>query len=134
MAVQKDVKNLRFTTTEPLEHAFGTARSWRREFTINEFLIYCNKLDIILKNVVEYDIRTCSSSKGYMHGFKGFAGVVSRIKNKLVKKSPVSEDNSWAVDVDYSGTPIIEQIQDKILGAIKRINTPILNLMKIFQM
>ena len=134
LAVQKNVNNLRFTTTEPLEHTFGTARSWRREFTINEFLIYCNKLDIILKNVIENDIRTGSSSKGYMHGFKGFADVVSRKKNKLTKKSSTYRNDSWAVDVDYSGIPIIEQIQDKIIGAIRRINTPVLNLMKIFEM
>ena len=48
LSVQKKVKNLRLTTTEPLEHTFGTARSWRREFTINEFLTYSSKLDIIL--------------------------------------------------------------------------------------
>ena len=84
--------------------------------------------------MIESDIRSCSSTKGYMQGFKGFADVVSKIKDKLMKKSSVCDDNSWAVDVDYSGTPIIEQIQHKILGAIKRINTPILNLMKIFQM
>ena len=57
LAVQKRVHNLRLTTTEPLEHTFGTTRSWRREFTINEFLSYSNKIDIILKNVTESGIR-----------------------------------------------------------------------------
>ena len=73
LANQKKVKNLHFTTTEPLEHTFGTASSWSREFTINELLTYSNKLDIILKNVIEHGICTSSSTKGYMHGFKGFA-------------------------------------------------------------
>ena len=54
-----------------------------------------------------------------MHGFKGFADVISRIKNKLTKKISTSQDDSWAVDVEYSGIPIIEQMQDKIIGAIK---------------
>ena len=76
LAVQKKVKNLRFTTTEPLEHTFGTARSWRREFTINEFLTYSNKLYLILKNIIEHGICSSTSSKGYMYGFKGFAEVV----------------------------------------------------------
>ena len=69
-----------------------------------------------------------------MHGFKGFADVVSRIKSKLVKKISTNQDDSCAVDVEYNGIPIIEQIQDKIIDAIKQINTPVLNLMKIFDM
>ena len=32
LAMQKKVKNLRATTTEPLEHMFGTTRSWKREY------------------------------------------------------------------------------------------------------
>ena len=63
-----------------LEHTFVTTRSWRREFTINEFLTYSNKLDIILKNIIDHGICTSSSPKGYMHGFKGFAEVLSKIK------------------------------------------------------
>ena len=86
MAVQKKVKNLCYTTTEPLEHKFGTTKSWRREFSINEFLTYSNKLDTILKNVIENGICTSSSTKGYMHGFKGFADVVSKIKKNLQKR------------------------------------------------
>ena len=43
LASQKQVHNSRLTTTESIEHSFGTARSWRREFTINEFVIYFNK-------------------------------------------------------------------------------------------
>ena len=73
LAVQKKVKNLCFTTTQLLENTFGITRSWRHEFTINEFLTYSNKLDIFLKNVIENGICTSSSTKGYMHGFKGFA-------------------------------------------------------------
>ena len=83
---QRKVRNLRLTTTEPIEHAFGTARSWRREFTINEFLIYSNKIDFIMKNVLEHDIKTSTSQKGYMHGFQGFANVIKQINLKLSKK------------------------------------------------
>lgn len=82
------------TTTEPLEHTFGTARSWRREFTINEFIAYSNKLVIILKNVMEHGISKSSSNKGYMHGFKGFTDVISKIKQKLRKEPSIASDDS----------------------------------------
>ena len=135
LATQKKVRNLRLTTTEPIEHAFGTARSWRREFTVNEFLIYCNKIDYIMKNVVEHDIRTSTSQKGYMHGFQGFANVVKEMNSKLSKKNVPNVVDSWAVDVDYNSTvPIIEQISSKVVKAIKRIQGPILNLMRLFGM
>ena len=134
LAVQKQVKNLRFTTTEPLEHTFGTARSWRCEFTINEFITYSNKLNIILKNVMEHGIATTTSSKGYMHGFKGFTDVISRIRQKLKKETLNDNNDTWAVDVDYSGTPVIDQIQNNIIAAIRRINGPIINIMKVFEM
>ena len=132
LAVQKKVKNLRLTNTKPLEHTFGTARSWRREFTINKFLTYSNKLDIILKNIIEHGICTSSSTKGYMHGFKGFAGVISKIKEKLTKRNKIISDDSWAMDIDYEGLPIIEQIEGKVMGAIGRINPAVLNIMKVF--
>ena len=133
LAAQKKVRNLRFTTTEPLEHTFGTTRSWRREFSVNEFVTYSNKLDIILKNVIENGICSSTSTKGYMHGFQGFAEVVSRIKQKLTKKSPFETEDNWAVDVDYNGT-IVDQIEKKIISAIGRINGPILNIMAMFNM
>ena len=86
LASQKKVHNLRLTTTEPIEHAFGTARSCRREFTINKFLIYCNKIDFIMKNVLQHDLKTSTTQKGYMHGFQGFANAVKQINLKLQKK------------------------------------------------
>ena len=49
-----------------------------------------------------------------MHGFKGFADVVSRIKSKLVKKISINQDDSCAVNVEYNGVPIIEQIEKRL--------------------
>jgi len=134
LAIRKKIRNLCLTTTEPLEHTFGTTRSWRREFTINEFLTYSNKVDIILKNVIESGFHTSSSNKGYMHGFKGFADVVSKIKHKLMKKTVLPDEDNWAVDIDYNGPPIIDQIHDKIISAIRRIKIPVFNIMKVFGM
>ena len=42
LAMQKKVKNLRATTTEPLEHMFGITRNCKREFMVNEFIIFSN--------------------------------------------------------------------------------------------
>ena len=81
--MQKKVKNLSATTTDPLEHMFGTARSWKREFAVNEFIIFSNKLEIILNNVIEKGIKIGTSSKGYMSGFTGFAEVITKMKSKL---------------------------------------------------
>ena len=117
-----------------MEHTFGTTRSWRREFTINEFLIYSNKLDIILKNVIENGISISSTNKGYMQGLKGFANVVTKIRHKLSQKRLINKEDTWAVDIDYSSLPIIEQIQEKVVSAITRIRTPVLNIMKVFGM
>ena len=130
LASQRKIHNLRLTTTESIEHAFGTARSWRREFSINEFIIYCNKIDFIMKNVLQFDLKTSTTKKGYMHGFQGFANVVKKINQKLSKNKFERELDSWSVDIDYNSTiPIVEQINNKVVSAIKRIQRPVLNLM-----
>ena len=56
---------------------------------------------------MEHGIATATSNKGYMQGFKGFTDVVSRIRQKLKKETLNDNNGSWAIDVDYSGTPII---------------------------
>ena len=135
LASQRKIHNLRLTTTESIEHAFGTARSWRREFSINEFIIYCNKIDFIMKNVLQFDLKTSTTKKGYMHGFQGFANVVKNINQKLSKNNYERELDAWAVDIDYTSTiPVIDQINNKVISAIKRIQGPVLNLMRVFGM
>ena len=43
--------------------------------------------------------------------------------------------DSWAVDVDYNSTiPIRDQINNKVIDAIKRIQSPVLNLMCLYGM
>lgn len=70
LALKKKLTNLRMTTTEPLEHAFGTARGWRREFTVNEFITYCNKLEILMKNLIQSDIKQQPVAKDIWVVFK----------------------------------------------------------------
>ena len=116
---QKKIHNFCLTTTEPIEHAFGTARSWKHEFSVNEFIIYCNKVDFIMKNVLQFDIKTSTTQKGYIHGFQGFANVVKKIHLKLPKNKFENELDSWTIDVDYNSTiPVIEQIGNKVISAI----------------
>ena len=135
LASQRKICNLWLTTTEPIEHAFGKARSWRRKFTINEFLIYSYKIDFIMKNVLEHDIKTSTSQKGYMHGFQSFANVMKKINLKLSKKEKNNKIDTWAVDIDYlSTTPIVDQMNSKVIEAIRRIQIPVLNLMQLYGM
>ena len=53
-----------------------------------------------------------------------------------MKKSKSDHDlNHWAVDVDYNSTiPIRDQINNKVIDAIKRIQSPVLNLMRLYGM
>ena len=67
LATRKKIHNLRLTTTEPIEHAFGTARSGQHEFSVNKLIICCNKVDVIMKNVPQFDIKISTAQKGYMH-------------------------------------------------------------------
>ena len=88
-----------------------------------------------MKNVLQFDIKTSTTQKGYMHGFQGFANVVKKINMKLCKNTFASELDAWAVDVDYNSTiPIIEQINNKVVSAIKRIQGPVLNLISLYGM
>jgi len=88
-----------------------------------------------MKNVLEHDIKTSTSQKGYMHGFQGFANVIKQINLKLSKKEKHDIIDTWAVDVDYvSTTPIVDQINSKVVEAIRRIQTPVLNLMRLYGM
>ncbi len=66
LSMHKKVCNLRSTTTEPFEHIFGTACSWRRKFTVNEFIIYANKLETIIKHVIKNGINTAILRKGLL--------------------------------------------------------------------
>ena len=50
-----------------------------------------------MKNVLQYDIKTSSTQKGYMYGFQGFANVVKNINLKLSKNTSEREYNSWPI-------------------------------------
>ena len=50
----------------------------------------------------------------------------------MTKKVSLNSEDNCALDVDYNGIHIVEQIEEKIVSAIGRINGPILNVMKMF--
>ena len=52
----------------------------------------------------------------------------------MTKKNKIISDDSWAVDIDYEGLPIIEQIEGTITRAIGQINPTVINIMKVFGM
>ena len=119
------------TTTEPLEHTFGTIRSWKREFTVGEFISYSNKLEIVMHNAIENGILSGTSSKGYMTGFKGFADVVRNIKMKLSKGADEENGIDISIDIDYS-LPVSDQIEKKLIEVVSRTQAPILRIMRLF--
>ena len=110
---------------------FGMTSSWKREFKVNEFIIFFNKLDIIIKNVIENDIKTGTSSKGYMTGFTEFTEVIGRMKKGLKNEIYVCDEVSIVVDVDHN-QPLSVQIEHGLVGVIKRKQQPILRLMQMF--
>ena len=128
---KKRVKNSRTTTTEPLEHMFGTTHSWKREFIVNDFIIFSNKLELIMNNVMKNDIKTGTLTKGYMTGFSGFVEVVRKMKTKLKKEIFIGDEVSVAVDVNYNQS-IARQIEPGLIGIINRSQGPMLHLMETF--
>ena len=107
---------------------FGTTRSWKREFTVNEFIIFSNKLELIMNNVIKNDIKTSTSTKGYMSGFSGFVQVVHKMKMKLKKETFIGDEVSVAVDINYN-QPIAHQIESGLNSVINRSQDPMLRLM-----
>ena len=88
-----------------------------------------------MKNVLQFDMKTSMTRKGYMHGFQGFTNVVKKINQKFSKNKFERELDSWAVDVDYNSTiPVVEQININVVSTIKRIQGLVLNLMRVFDM
>ncbi len=88
-----------------------------------------------MKNVLEHDIKTSTSQKGYMHGFQSFANMIKQINLKLSKKEKHVKIDTWAVDVDYvSTTPIVDQINSNVVEAIRRIQVPVLNFIQLYGM
>ena len=84
-----------------------------------------------MRNVIENDIKTGTSEKGYMTGFTGFANVVKNIRDKLKKQMDISEEFSVAVDIDYD-QPISSQIESGLITVIKRTQKSIVHLMQTF--
>ena len=118
---------------EPLEHMFGTTQSWKREFTVNEFIIFSNKIELIMTNVIKNDIKTGTSNKEYMTGFRGFAEVVNKMKSKLKKEIYICNEVSVAVDINYNKS-VASQIELGLIGVINRSQEPIIRLMETFGM
>jgi hypothetical protein len=115
LSLQRGISTLRLCTTESIEHAFGTTRSWRREFTVMEFVLYSEKLETILSNVVRYDIRTTTSSKGYMEGFLGFAKAIQKMSRKTMISTFCSDQST--IQIDYE-RPVSLQLESRLLSII----------------
>ena len=59
--------------------------------------------------------------------------LLKKINQKLSKNKFVNELDAWAVDVDYNSTiPVVEQINNKVVSAIKKIQGLVLNMMRLY--
>ena len=110
---------------------FGTTQSWKREFTVNDFIIFSNELELIMTNAIKNDIKMGTSTKGYMTGFSGFAEVVRKMKSKLKKEIYIGDKVSVTVDIKYNQS-IAVQMEPGLVGVINRTQEPILYLMEAF--
>jgi hypothetical protein len=72
LLVDDNVRCGRYLTTEPAEHVFGILRSMEREFTIASCLRLVEKLRIKLQNMVDFDLKSANSSRGYQAGLDEF--------------------------------------------------------------
>ena len=71
--------------------------------------------------------------KGLYLDFKDFADVVKRIYLKLSNPETDRNLDTWAVNADYySTTPLVEEINHKIVNSIKCIQASVLKLMRLF--
>ena len=84
-----------------------------------------------MTNVINNDIKTGTSNKGYMTGFRGFAEVINKMKTKLKKEVFIGDEVSVAVDINYN-KPVAPQIETGLIGVINRSQEPILRLMDTF--
>ena len=54
LIAQNEVKKIRLLTSEPAEHYFGCARQKKREFTISDFVMYVESLQLAMRHMVQY--------------------------------------------------------------------------------
>ena len=71
LLAQKSVSKIRLLTSEPAEHYFGCTRQKKREFTVSDFVMYVESLEISLREMVQYDLRS-GGGTGYVSTFSGF--------------------------------------------------------------
>lgn len=123
LIAQKKVKKPRLLTSEPAEHYFGCSRQWKREFSCSEFASYVENLEIALKEMVQYDLRS-GGGKGYVAGFCSF--LRDLVKTSSSSDEPESESQPnvnvfEGVDVDYSDQNVAHQIENAVLPCLNSI-------------
>ena len=124
LLAQKSVKKIRLLTSEPAEHYFGCTRQKKREFTVSDFVMYVESLEIALREMVEYNLRS-GGGTGYVSTFSGFLSqCVSQIatENSSSSNEHLNVSTFEGVDVDYndSTTSVASQIEEEV---ITNINT-----------
>eukprot|EP00918_Siedleckia_nematoides_P019598 GHVU01041807.1.p1 GENE.GHVU01041807.1~~GHVU01041807.1.p1 ORF type:complete len:777 (+),score=97.28 GHVU01041807.1:224-2332(+) len=132
-------QEVRLSTTEPLEHFFGTMRQHRREFSVKDLIERVGVLETAFKNVTQFNIRSSSSSKGYMAGFDDYAKAVGgmlRKQSNAANSSSADQSGpveAGGVDVDYEGSvPVAKQIEQQFLDVVNGASMEMRRLLKQF--
>ena len=89
LALRKDIRSLRSVTTEPLEHFFGQLRTWNREFSAAQLVIFTKKLELMIESCIRSNLCTGRSGiKGYQAGFEGFRNsIISMLEKRKEKQA-----------------------------------------------
>ena len=100
LALRDDVRSLRLTTMEPLEHFFGQLRTWNREFSAAQIVTFTKKLEIMLDSCIRSDLCTCRAGlKGYQSGFQGFRqSIITMLEKRNITETSKKKSSDDSVD------------------------------------
>ena len=141
LIAQKEVKKIRLLTSEPAEHYFGCARQKKREFTISDFVMYVESLELAMRHMVQYNFRG-GGGTGYISTFSSFLSQCIGNPNSPTS-DPTNNNNKnisasfQGIEVDYhdSFNPVSKQIEEEVIKDINEatevMTTFLVNGMKL---
>ena len=124
LIAQKRVQKPQLLTSEPAEHYFGCARQWKHEFSCSDFASYVENLEIALKEMVQYDLRS-GGGKGYVAGFCSFLRDLVKTSNSSLHETESESQPNLnvfeGVDVDYTDQNVANQIENTVLPCLNAV-------------
>jgi hypothetical protein len=118
-----DPNKLVLVTEEPCEHYFGCMRSFKREFMVSEFLIYCDKLRRFLDAKTRSNLSSGNERmKGYLAGFEEFFRKINSANDKKRKVNAEYKDPFPGVNADFPAISSLECVfRDSVSDSCRRM-------------